>query len=147
MKGSTLKHPKTTKMKGLSLKAEKDVGKAIFRLYEDDIYHVVVKKGEHITMDFIQLGYAFLDENGAGRYYNIYEFGSFSDVDPKVREWMAAPPVRSYTIADAIVINSLPLKMLADFYLKFDKPVNPTRIFNSRDKALDWINKLREESV
>lgn len=134
-------------MNELSLLAEKDVEKAVFRLYEEGIYHVEVKKGQLITMDFIHTGYQFLDDNGGGRYYNIYEFGSFADVDPKVREWMAAPPVRSYTIADALVINSLPQKMLADFYLKFDKPVNPTRIFNSRDKALDWINKLREENL
>lgn len=133
-------------MNGLSLVAEKNVEKAVLRLYEEGIYHVEVKKGQLITMDFIHSGYRFLDENGGGRYYNIYEFGSFSEVDPKVREWMASPPIRSYTKADAIVINSLPLKMLADFYLKFDKPVNPTRIFNSIDKALDWINKLREEN-
>jgi hypothetical protein len=130
-------------MHELSLIAEKDVDRAIFRLYEEGIYHVEVKKGQLITMDFIHAGYQFLDDNGGGRYYNIYEFGSFSDVDPKVREWMAAPPIRSYTIADAIVINSLPLKMLADFYLKFDKPVNPTRVFNSRDRALDWILELK----
>jgi hypothetical protein len=96
-------------------------------------------------MEFILKGYAFLDEHGGGKYYNIYEFGSFSDVDPEVRIWMAAPPTQSYTIADALVINSLPLKMLADFYLKFDKPVNPTRIFNSAENALVWINELKSK--
>jgi hypothetical protein len=133
-------------LKDLTLVAEKDAGSALFRLYSEGVYHVIIKKGERITKDFIQLGYDFLDENGGGRYYNIYEFSSFSEVDPDVREWMAAPPVRSYTIADALVISGFPQKLIADFYVRFNKPVNPTRIFTSQEKALDWINELRNQT-
>lgn len=118
---------------------EKDIGSSIFRLYENGIYHMTVKKNEKVTMDFVQKGYDFLDEYGGGPFYNIYEFDSFSDVDPEVREWAASPANNSYTYIDAIVISNFPQKILADFYIKINKPVKPTRIFYSLEKAFDWV--------
>lgn len=119
---------------------EKEIGSSIFRLYENKIYHVIVKKNEKVTMEFVQKGYDFLDEHGGGPFYNIYEFHSFSDVDPEVREWAASPTNNSYTRIDAIVISNFPQKILADFYVRINKPVKPTRIFNSLEKAFDWVH-------
>lgn len=119
---------------------EKDIGSSIFRLYENKIYHVIVKKNEKVTMEFVQKGYDFLDEHGGGPFYNIYEFHSFSDVDPEVRECAASPTNNSYTKIDAIVISNFPQKILADFYVRYNKPVKPARIFNSLEKAFDWVH-------
>ena len=122
------------------LLSEKNTVSSIFRLYENKIYHVTIKKGEKVSMDFVKEGYSFLDEHGGGQYYNIYEFDSFSDVDPEVREWAASASNNSYTIIDAIVIKSFPQKILADFYVRFNKPVKPTRIFFSLEKAVEWVH-------
>lgn len=125
--------------------SEKDIGSTIFRLYENRVYHVIIKKGEKVTMEVVQEGYAFLDSNGGGLFYNIYEFHSFADVDPEVREWAASPTNNSYTISDAIVINSLSQKILADFYISFNKPVKPTRVFKSIEKAFEWVGEMIDE--
>lgn len=93
-------------------------------------------------MDVVREGYIFLDENGGGLFFNVYEFHSFSDVDPEVREWAASPSNNTYTIIDAIVINSLSQKILADFYISFNKPVRPTRVFKSVEKAFDWVEEM-----
>lgn len=124
------------------LVSEKDIGSTIFRLYENRVYHVIIKKGEKVTMDVVREGYIFLDENGGGLFFNVYEFHSFSDVDPEVREWAASPSNNTYTIIDAIVINSLSQKILADFYISFNKPVRPTRVFKSVEKAFDWVEEM-----
>ena len=103
---------------------EKDIGPAIFRLYENRIYHVIVKKVERVTMTVVQEGYLFLDSNGGEKYYNIYQFESFSDVAPEVREWSASPTNNSYTYVDAIVFSSFLQKIIADFYVAINRPVN-----------------------
>lgn len=125
--------------------SEKDIGSTIFRLYENRIYHVEIKKGERVTMDVVKKGYLFLKENGGGTYFNIFEFHSFSDVDPKVREWCALPINNKHTIIDAIVINSLSQRILADFYVRYNKPIKPTRIFTSIDRAYDWVKEVMNE--
>jgi len=123
--------------------SEKDIGSAIFRIYENHIYHVTIKKGEKVTLDIIRESYAFSDENGGGQYYNIFEFHSFSDIDPEVREWAASPTGNNYTIADAVVISSFPQKIIADFYMRYNKPVKPTKVFNSMEKAYEWVREIR----
>ena len=99
------------------LVAEKTVGNVIFRLFANRIFHVFVPPLEKINMATIQEGYKFLDENGGGEFYNIFQFSSFSDVDPEVREWAADPDGNNYTISDAIVIDNLSQKIITDFYL------------------------------
>lgn len=124
-----------------------DNEEAIFRIYEGRIFHVTVKKGVLVKMDIVYKGYQFLDDFGGGEFYNIFEFSSFADVDPEVREWAASPLNNNYTIVDAIVINSFPQKILADFYIRYNKPVKPTKIFNSLEKAGNWINEFKEQEV
>ena len=124
---------------------EEDIGSVIYRLYEGRIFHAIIKKKEKITIKMTEKGYDFLNRNGGGRFYNIYEFSSFSEMDPEVREWSASTSGNNYTYVDAIVISNFAQKLIADFYLKFNKPPMPTKIFKSKDKALDWIMELNSE--
>lgn len=124
---------------------EEDIGSVIYRLYEGRIFHAIIKKKEKITIKMTEKGYDFLNRNGGGRFYNIYEFSSFSEMDPEIREWSASTSGNNYTYVDAIVISNFAQKLIADFYLKFNKPQMPTRIFKSKEKALDWILELNSE--
>jgi hypothetical protein len=132
-------------IKDFKLLGERDIGPALFRVYENRIYHVIIKKGEKVSMEVVQEGYIFLEEHGGGQFYNIYQFESFSDADPEVREWAASPSNNSYTHVDAIVFNSFPQKIIADFYVRFNKPIKPTKIFKSLDNALIWVNEMMNE--
>jgi len=124
---------------------EEDIGSVIYRLYEGRIFHAIIKKKEKITIKMTEKGYDFLNRNGGGRFYNIYEFSSFSEMDPEVREWCATTSGNNYTYVDAIVISNFAQKLIADFYLKFNKPPMPTKIFKSKEKALEWILEMNSE--
>jgi len=39
----------------------------------------------------------------------------------------------------ALVANSLAYKILANFFIRFNRPVVPTKVFNSRKKAIAWL--------
>lgn len=109
-----------------------------FRIYSNRIFHVTVPKFHKINHDAVNAGYSFLNENGGGRFYNIYEFHSFSDVEPEIREWAADSNGNHNTHTDAIVIGSPSQKIMTDFYLRFNRPVKPTKIFYSLTKAVEW---------
>ena len=139
---------KTYKKINAILLAENENESIIYRLYENNIFHVIVKEGEKVNMEMVNEGYAFLENYGTGKFYNIYEFKSFADVDPDVREWSSSDLEAKYSVIDAIVINNIAQKILADFYLKFNKPKQPTKIFTSIDKAVEWIHqKIKEDQV
>ena len=129
---------------GSELIAERIEHGVTFRLFKNRIFHVSIPKNKKIEKIVIERGYVFLDENGGGKFYNIYEFDTFSDVEPEVREWAASLSGNHYTFCDAIVIRNLAQKIITDFYLKFNKPQMPTKIFYSVEKALDWIKDMQK---
>ena len=45
----------------------------------------------------------------------------------------------------AIVVNNLHTKIIANFYMKFHKPENPVKIFSNYKKAENWLIKIRSE--
>ena len=109
-----------------------------YRLFENRIYHVIVPESYDVDMKMVNIGYKFLNENGGGRFFNIFQFSSFSNIKPEMREWAADESGNNNTYSDAILIKSLPQKIIADFYLKINRPKKPTKIFYSLDKALEW---------
>ena len=113
-------------------------------ILENRTYYVVIPRMKRITMDIVEKGYNIINNNGGGLYNNIYQFHSFSDFDPEVREWASDPNGSNHTISDAIVIGNLGQKIITDFYLKFDSPIKPTKIFFSLDKAIAWTKKQLE---
>ena len=117
----------------------------VYRLYENKIYHVVIPSYNEVGMELIENGYEFLNTNGGGRFYNIFQFSSFSDIKPEIREWAADTSGNNYTYTDAIVIDSLPQKIMADFYLKVNRPKKPTKIFYSIENAAKWTLEQIEE--
>jgi phenylalanyl-tRNA synthetase beta subunit len=46
-----------------------------------------------------------------------------------------------YSKADAFVLNSMAQKILANFYIKINKPERPTKFFNNADEALIWLKQ------
>lgn len=62
------------------------------------------------------------------------DFNSFS------KESSALVAKHKLTKADALVINNnFALKLMGKFYLKVNKPIRPTRIFDDVDSALVWL--------
>ncbi len=128
-----------------ALIAEDNINGVIYRLYENRIYHIVIPPMHNVGMEIVEYGLKFIQRNGGGKFYNIFEFSNFSDIKPEMREWAADPKGNDYTFSDAIVIHSLSQKILADFYIRFNKPVKPTKVFFNLKSAEKWTLKQMEE--
>jgi len=68
--------------------------------------------------------------------------GSFSSLDNKTRSFMASEESLKYSSAEAFLITSLPQKILINFYIQFDKPLIPTKLFTNREKAEQWLKEF-----
>lgn len=49
------------------------------------------------------------------------------------------PLTKGVRVAEAIVIDSLHNRILANFYLKFSKSHNPVKVFSKMDPAIKWL--------
>ena len=76
---------------------------------------------------------------GGKKFPNLITTKGYINIDKNARALSASEDGNLYTIVDAIVTNSSALKLIADFYISFNKPVKPTRIFSSEEKAVEWL--------
>lgn len=58
------------------------------------------------------------------------------------REYVASNEISNYVKGDALVVKSLALKIIGNFYLKFNKPSRPTRMFFDAETAVQWLKEL-----
>ena len=66
-----------------------------------------------------------------------------STINHEAREHFATnKKITAIRKAQAIVVNNLHTKLLANFYMKFHKPENPVKIFSDYEKAEKWIREI-----
>lgn len=64
------------------------------------------------------------------------------DAPREAREFHASSkPLLAIRKAEAILVNSLGLRVLANFYNKVNRPPNPVKVFNKEDEAIKWLLK------
>lgn len=118
--------------------------KLIVSVYNHSILHVFVKPDSLLEMKDIQEITIYINALGERKYRNVFEFSKYASTDDAVRKWASDPEGNKRTMADAIVINGLDQKILADFYLKFNHPIKPTKLFGNVKEAIDWLITIEE---
>ena len=63
-----------------------------------------------------------------------------ANMDHDARDYITNHQVYSdLNIAQAIIVNNMPIKILANFYTKFYPQANPVRVFGELDKGRGWL--------
>lgn len=73
--------------------------------------------------------------------------GKFSNIDVDVMKYLSRGRGTLFTLADSFVLQSLAHKIIANFYLRINKPVLPTRFFNKIEEAEAWLQSLNNEEL
>ncbi len=76
-----------------------------------------------------------------GPYTVLVDAAISATITSEGRKLSASKEYQRRTIAKALLIKSLSQRIVARFYLKFNKPVTPTEIFENRDKAIAWLQE------
>lgn len=119
---------------------EIDLEKATVSLLDDNIIHIHIKSGREIELSDAVYIVEAMGKLGNGKKYPILiDAGAFSSIDKEARIFSAAAESNIYTIADAIAYCNLAQKLLANFYMKHNKPVIPTRAFPHKQEAIAWL--------
>ncbi|MDQ3048013.1 MAG: hypothetical protein M3R27_10725 [Bacteroidota bacterium] len=122
-----------------------DLRSSIVTLRSDGIMHFDIKAVEEFTETDVKDILRTVKEIGHGsRFLNLVTFPAFVTISKEARALSASNEGNEYTIADAMVVTSTAIKLVMNFYISFDKPVRPTRAFNTQDKAVEWLKKHTE---
>ena len=84
-----------------------------------------------------------MKNHGGGRpYRNLIVAENYVTTTFKTVRYMGTEEANRLTIADAFVINSLPQRIMANFYLNVVKPLKPTKFFKTEEEAFSWLKQF-----
>lgn len=69
----------------------------------------------------------------------LIDLASISSVNRDARAYFASQETAKIHTAVALVINSTIDRVIANFFMGFNKPPYPTRLFTSKAEAIKWL--------
>ncbi len=114
--------------------------------FRDQIVFVRIKDGAEITTETMEEQWSVQKEMvGRGTYAVLVDGKKNYTLYPEVREYMAAYQPQG-RVATALVANkNLATLMIANFYLRFNRPKVPTRMFKEEEEAVLWLKEKLEK--
>jgi hypothetical protein len=82
-------------------------------------------------------------EAGGGKAYPLLiKVDKYTLPSAEARKFIAQADSNPYAKAEAYVISDLPQRIVGNFFLKFDKPARPTKIFTNEEEAMEWLKQF-----
>jgi len=116
------------------------LSKSIVSILDNQIIQIHLKSNQEIELpDALEI-FAAMGELSEGKKFPVFiDAGDFVSIDEEVRSFSANKVANIYTLADAIAVDSLAQKLLANFYIKNDQPAVPSKVFTNKHEALQWL--------
>lgn len=118
---------------------------SVSEMYIDDdgILRIKVIKGVVISLEKMK---EHLEASAkllkGGKALTLIEGASKFTMTEEANKYLASVKGAENRIAAAFVTNSFFNKVWFNFYLKFNKPVTPTKMFNSEENAIIWLKSF-----
>lgn len=114
------------------------------RLLTCGIVHYTYLPNSEINIEEHQLNHNALVEITEGKKAHLLidsdEFINItSEARKRIRELETVVPIKTR----ALIITCLSPRILANFYIKFYKPLVPTKIFNNANDGIHWLLSLK----
>lgn len=61
------------------------------------------------------------------------------------RDFASSVSFDEYIIADAVVTRDYSHEISANFFIRFNRPNRPVKLFPSEEKAINWIHELKKK--
>lgn len=116
----------------------------IIRLFEPDIAHIEVVGDILITEKEVRIINEEIKRLGDGKeLLQLITADEVSQFDNSARVFSASEEGTRYSKAEALVVKSLSQRLIANFYVKVNKPPKPSKVFNDKEEAIQWLKSQR----
>ena len=123
-----------------------ELEKLFMELREDGILHFTVKDNVDFYDTDIKKTNEAIKKLGNGKAFcNLITLAINTNYDKSAREYAASVESNMYTIADAMVTSNFAIKLMFNFYMNFNKPIKPTKLFLTEESAIKWLRKFNQE--
>jgi hypothetical protein len=74
----------------------------------------------------------------------LYDSRAFFTIDQDARDYVKSGITDPTRLATAVVTSHLGTRLLINFFIRFNKPQTPMKLFTCEEKALQWLRELKE---
>lgn len=115
--------------------------KFIITLNEDGYYDLFIKDNVEIFIeDMLRIVDAQKQLCG-NRIPILISGGKYSTTNIEVMKFLSKNENMPFSKVSAYIAASISQKLLGNFYMKINKPERPTRFFNNKEDAIQWIKQ------
>lgn len=112
---------------------------------ENGVLFATYKEGVDVKLKHVEANFLLRKEIQQDKkmlvFADVQEVWQISD---RARAFAAKKQVSDLTKAMAVITGySIPIRLLGNFFIKFEKPAYPTKLFKSKEKALAWLDTFR----
>jgi hypothetical protein len=119
---------------------------AEFSVLEKDLFICRMLENAHVDVADVDENHNAVLELASGRRYAVLvDACTTTTITKEAMEHAARPESYKLLIAQAIVVNSLPNRLVGNFIIKFHKPASPTKLFSDIPSAHVWLRQCMEE--
>jgi hypothetical protein len=124
----------------VTLLKQKDFDMMSVALRSDGLMCVTIFRDKEIDVQHIITIVETIGEFGEGKRFPVLIIADENTLPThEARQYLAAPESDPYALAEAYVVGSVAQKLVGNFYLSFNKPARPTKIFNNEKDAVAWL--------
>jgi hypothetical protein len=124
----------------ITITKEIDLDEARISLRSDSIAVVKFKKNTVLDVPLqIRLLVAYNELVGNKLTPFIFEAEEGVTITKEARDNATNLEEESPCMASAVVVQNIAYAMIANFYMKFNKPKRPYKVFNDKQEAIDWL--------
>ncbi len=113
-------------------------------LHDEGFYEITMEEDGVFGFEELALLIDAQKKLGEKKLPVIVMCGEYSSTDIDFIKHLAKNENDPYSKADAFVLKSIAQRLIASFYIKIVIPERPTKFFNKRADALEWIQQFIE---
>jgi hypothetical protein len=114
----------------------------------DGIAYFFLRNNVEITVELQSEFIIAYNNLSDGKFYPIvYEPGDNCNITKEARENAILLEDLSPISATAIIAPNSIYQLIANFYIKFNKPKKPYKVFKKMDDAINWLTPFVETNV
>ena len=116
---------------------------------EEDGLHVIrVLEGVHIDIETMKEDHRqSIAFTGGQKMFALYDSRNFFTITDEARSYVQSGITDQYRHATAVIANSPGMRLLVNFFIRFNKPKTPFRMFGDESSAREWLYALREKQA
>lgn len=121
---------------------------ATIDFWNNGITNIRIDDGVEVTLQDSEEQYEILRSryDGKTKYRILVEPGRYTTITKEAREFSTIPERNAMTLANAVIVRSLAHRIIINFLINFMQKQNMRmRMFDSKDKAIEWLLALNEE--